>query len=143
MSSIFHSTALVLSGLFAGGAMMQTIVDHPARVSADKPCAVSQMQRSLERVDPYMPALATLAAAAGIGSFFTGGTFGDLVAAGLFFAIGIHTFALIIPINKQIMSISPIHGDVAAAHRLMKRWGFLHAFRSMAGTSALILFATS
>ncbi len=143
MMWMLHTAALILSGLFAGGAMMQTVVDHPARLSIKGTCAVNQMQRSLERVDPYMPGLATASAMTGAGAFFFGAPINDLIAAALFVAIGILTFSLIIPINKKILSTDLTGPDVSPTLALMGRWGLLHAFRSAAGTLALVLLASA
>ncbi len=143
MAMLLHTLALILSGLFAGGATMQTIVDHPARLSVKGACAVDQMQRSLERVDPYMPGLATGSALAGFAAYVFGAPLNDLLAALLFVAIGIETFSLIIPINKRILAVKLDSDDIPPTLVLMQRWGFLHAFRSAAGTAALVLLASA
>ncbi len=101
------------------------------------------MQRSLERVDPYMPALATGCAATGFASYLMGASIDDLFAALIFLAIGIHTFSFIIPINKKILSVPLSGDDVPPTLALMRRWGFLHAFRSVAGLLALVLLASA
>ena len=142
MALIMHTAALILSGLFAGGAMMQTIVDHPARLRVGGGCAVNQMQKSLDRVDPYMPGLASGSAIMSFGAYITGAPINDLFAAMFFIAIGVETFTFIIPINKRIMSFEPTGGDLASTLSLMRQWGTLHAFRSAAGTLALILLAS-
>ncbi len=143
MALILHTVALVIAGLFAGGAMMQTVVDHPARRAAGGFCAIEQMQQSLGRADPYMPILATIGAVTGLGAYFMGARIVDLFAALLFVAIGIHTFTFIIPINKRIKAFRPSDPDVSPILALMRRWGFLHAARSVAGTLALVLLATA
>ena len=122
---------------------MQTIVDHPARLSVKGACAVNQMQRSLQRVDPYMPILATSSAAAGLVAYIFGAPINDLLAALLFIGIGVETFSLILPINKKILATNLDSDGVTPALNSMKRWGFLHAFRSGAGTIAFILLATA
>lgn len=143
MEVVLHTFALIISGLFAGGAMMQTVVDHPARLSVNGACAVDQMQRSLNRADPYMPALATIGALTCFGAFLMGAPINNLFAALLFVGIGLHTFAFIIPINKQILGVEVSHHDIGPTLTLMQRWGFFHTFRSVAGLLALILLAAA
>ena len=141
MAAVMHILALIFAGLFAGGAMMQTVVDHPARLAVGGAGGIAQMQRSLGRADPYMPILASCGAITCFGSFYMGASNHDLWAAILFVLVGIFTFAFIIPINKKIQACRLTDGDFATTLSLMRRWGFLHAFRSLAGTLALVLLA--
>lgn len=143
MALILHTVALVIAGLFAGGAMMQTVVDHPARRAVSGFGGIEQMQRSLGRADPYMPILATSGALAGLGAYFSGRSIADLIAALLFVFIGIHTFSFIIPINKKIVAFRTSDANVSPILAMMRRWGFLHAVRSVAGTLAFVLLASA
>lgn len=136
-----HTLALICAGLFAGGAMMQSIVDHPARCSADKAAGIDQMQRALRGADPYMPLLAVAGAGTAFWSFLVGGGLIELVAAVLLIAVVPFTFALIIPINTRIHRYRPGDANLEEIASHMQRWGQLHAMRSICGTLALVALA--
>lgn len=136
-----HVIALVCAGLFAGGAMMQSVVDHPARLGAESAAGIDQMQRSLRHADPYMPLLAVLGAATAFWSFLLGAGPADLLAAILLVVVVPFTWVLIIPVNKRIHAFR--HGDpnVDEVSGHLRRWGRFHAFRSACGTLALVVLA--
>lgn len=136
-----HALALVFAGLFAGGAMMQSIVDHPSRLAADSAVGIDQMQRSLRAADPYMPLLAVFGAAVGIWSFLVGGGLADLVAAILLLAVVPLTWMFILPINGRIHAYKPGDPNASEVSGHMRRWGHFHAVRSVCGTLALLLLA--
>ncbi|WP_374944156.1 DUF1772 domain-containing protein [Sphingomonas sp.] len=138
-----HALALVCAGLFAGGAMMQSIVDHPARLGAESAAGIDQMQRSLRHADPYMPLLAVVGAGMAIWSYLVGAGLMDLLAALLLVAVVPFTWALILPVNRRIHAFKPGDANVTEVAGHLRRWGRFHAFRSVSGTLALMLLAGS
>lgn len=136
-----HALALVCAGLFAGGAMMQSIVDHPSRLAAESAVGIDQMQRSLRAADPYMPLLALSGAGAAVWSFLVGGGAVELAAAILLAAVVPLTWVLIMPINSRIHAYRPGHTNADEVTGHMRRWGRLHALRSVCGTLALAVLA--
>lgn len=136
-----HALALVCAGLFAGGAMMQSIVDHPARLGAERAAGIDQMQRSLRHADPYMPLLAVVGAGMAIWSFLLGAGPVDLLAALLLVAVVPFTWVMIIPVNKRIHAFKAGDCNVDEVSGHLRRWGRVHAFRSVCGTLALAVLA--
>ena len=61
------------------------------------------------------------------------------VAAGLLGAVVPVTLIVILPTNKQLLSLSPDSGS-ARATELLVRWGRLHAIRSVLSGIALVIF---
>ena len=142
MVELCHVIALVFAGLFAGGVLMEAIVEHPARLAAEAGGGIDVMQRVLERADPYMPGLALAGFAAGLASYLLGGPALDLAAALLLLAIVPFTILLLVPINKRILAYRPSAGGAIEIVALMKRWTPRHAIRSVAGVLAFLLLAT-
>lgn len=140
-AQLTHALALVCAGLFAGGAMMQSIVDHPSRLAADSAVGIDQMQRSLRAADPYMPLLAVFGAGAAIWSFLAGGGAVDLAAAILLVVVVPLTWVFILPINGRIHAFKPGDSNAGEVSGHMLRWGRFHALRSLCGTLALLLLA--
>lgn len=138
-----HILALVCAGLFAGGAMMQSLVDHPARLGAESVAGIEQMQRSLRHADPYMPLTAVVGAGMAFWSFLLGGGSIDLAAALLLVVVVPFTWVFIIPVNKRIHAFRPGHPNVDEVSGHLRRWGRFHAFRSVCGTLALALLAAT
>lgn len=138
-----HVLALVCAGLFAGGAMMQSVVDHPARLGAGSIAGIDQMQRSLRHADPYMPLLAVIGAGMALWSFMLGAGPIDLLAAVLLASVVPFTWVLIIPVNKRIHAFRPGDTNVDEVSGHLRRWGRFHAYRSACGTLALAVLAAS
>lgn len=131
---------LLFTGLFAGGAMMEMMVEHPARLAAGKDTARDQMQGVLKRADPLMPGLATLGLLSGVTAYWLGGGVLALAGAVLAGANILFTLVAILPINKTLMAFT------AAASRAeleapMRRWQALHRVRSLAALAAFFLVA--
>lgn len=139
--SIIHSLALILSGLFAGGALMESVVGHPARLAAARTAGLDVMQHVLRRADPHMPILALSGFATGAASFAFDGPVTDLLAAMLLIAMVPFTLIAISPINRRLLGSGPSEAESETARGLMKKWQRLHATRTAGGCLALILVA--
>ena len=138
-----HTIALICAGLFAGGAMMQTIVDHPSRIAAENEAGIAQMQLSLRAADPYMPLLAVVGGLTALWSYYVGRGPADLLAGLLLLAVVPFTWLLIIPVNSRIHAHRPGNANVIEVKGHLHRWGRLHAMRSVLGTLALIILAAA
>lgn len=140
IAAIAHLLSVTVTGLFAGGAVMQSIVDHPARQSAEPGCAILQMQAVLGRADPYMPILALIGTAGSIaGCLLEHPAWITAMAALVLFLVIPFTIIFIVPINKQMMTLTGVDHEHQDIRRLMKRWAQLHAARSVLGCLALVL----
>jgi Domain of unknown function (DUF1772) len=139
VAAIANLLSVIVTGRFAGGALMQSIVDHPARQSAEPRCAIVQMQAVLGRADPYMPILALIGTAGSIAScFLENPAWVTAMAALVLFPVIPFTIVFIVPINRQMMAIAGADHEHQDIRRLMKRWAHLHAARSVLGCLALV-----
>lgn len=141
VAAIANWLSVTATGLFAGGALMQSIVDHPARQSAEPRCAIVQMQAVLRRADPYMPILALIGTAGSIASCFLveNPAWVTAMAALVLFLVIPFTIVFIVPISRQMMAIAGADHEHQDIRRLMKRWAHLHAARSVLACLALVL----
>jgi ABC-type bacteriocin/lantibiotic exporter with double-glycine peptidase domain len=62
-----------------------------------------------------------------------------LIGAVLIFAVLPLTLLVIMPTNKKLLDPS-LNRNSEAAHRLLQRWGKLHAVRSTLGFAASVMF---
>jgi hypothetical protein len=132
--------SVIATGLFAGGALMQSIVDHPARQSTEPAAAIGQMQATLKFADPYMPILVLLGSISMMVTYyFHNRTWHIVVAALLLLLIIPFTLIVILPVNKKMLTLSGAAHEHPAIRSLMRRWGRLHAVRSISGCAALIV----
>lgn len=139
--AITKTLEILSSGLFAGGAVMQTVVDHPARSRADHAAALGQMQRTLVAADPYMPILALAGAAGGAGALVMAGGPADLAVAVTMVLIVVFTVVAIAPLNKAMHAMPLVSCEEPLVRSAMKRWGALHGVRSVLGVVAFFIAA--
>lgn len=139
-SNVASALEMICIGLFAGGAMMELLVEHPARVSADSATASDQMQGVLKRADPFMPALAIGGLIFGVAAWYLDGNLFGLIGGILTGLNIVLTLVAILPVNRKLLAydsgVSP--SDLKLQ---MRRWGRLHAVRTVAALSAFILIA--
>jgi Domain of unknown function (DUF1772) len=139
-SNVASALEIICIGLFAGGAMMELLVEHPARVSADSATAIDQMQSVLKRADPFMPALAIGGLIAGVAAWYLDGNLFEMIGGILMGLNIVLTLIAILPVNKKLLAydsrVSP--SDLKLE---MRRWGYLHAVRTFAALTAFLLIA--
>lgn len=131
--------AIVASGLFAGAAIYINLVEHPARVSCGTPLAVREFAPSYRRATIQQASLAVIGCAAGI---VAGWQYSDttiLVAAIVFGLVVPFTLIVIAPTNHRLLDPG-LDSSGQEAATLLKRWGRLHAARSVLATTAFLLF---
>jgi len=132
--------SVIATGLFAGGALMQSIVDHPARQSTEPAAAIGQMQATLKFADPYMPILVLLGSISMMVTYYFHHRTWHIVAAALLLLLIIpFTLIVIFPVNKKMLTLSGAAHEHSAIRSLMRRWGRLHAIRSALGCTALMV----
>ena len=132
--------SVIATGLFAGGALMQSIVDHPARQSTEPAAAIGQMQATLKFADPYMPILVLLGSVSMMVTYYFHNRTWHIVAAALVLLLIIpFTLIFIFPVNKKMLALSGAAHEHPAIRSLMRQWGRLHAVRSTLGCAALIV----
>jgi hypothetical protein len=135
---LFEILALACSGLFAGAVAYVTFVEHPARVSVGTAEAIAEFRPSYRRESVMQASLAILGLVAAILAWMTSRDAGILIAALLLGSAVPFTLLVILPTNKRLLDPT-LHASSAEAATLLRRWGQLHASRTIAGLAAFVL----
>jgi hypothetical protein len=130
--------ATLCAGLFAGAAIYITAVEHPARLSCGTAIAVREFAPSYHRATIMQASLAILGLLAAVGAWWRNGHTAILVGGILLGAVVPFTLLGILPTNRRLLAPS-LEPESAEAATLLRRWGQLHAVRSVLGGLA---FAT-
>jgi uncharacterized membrane protein len=139
MLEVFQFGAILSCAIFAGAALYISLVEHPARMHCRTELAATVFVPSYHRATMMQVPLALVAAVSALGSWwFTGSVL--WIAGGLLILTVIpFTLIAILPTNKQLLR-PDIDRNSQDTHRLLARWGRLHALRTIASLSATILF---
>lgn len=121
--------------MFAGAAIYINVAEHPARLACGTALAVREFAPSYRRAAIMQASLAVLGLLAAVGAWWRAGHAGLLVGGLLLGAVVPFTLLVIAPTNKRLLapSLDPESPEAAA---LLRRWGRLHAVRSMLGVLA-------
>ena len=131
--------AALASGIFAGAALYINIVEQPARLSCGVELAVTQWRPSYKRGAAMQAPLAAIGSIAAIVSWWFDRRFVWLAGGLLLLFIIPFTLIVIRPINKRLESRELDLRSEEAGH-LLRRWGRLHAVRSILSIAAFVLF---
>jgi Domain of unknown function (DUF1772) len=135
----FEFLAVICGSLFAGAALYINIAEHPARMLLETRVAALQWAPSYRRATWMQAPLAVVSSIAGVAVWFTGGSAGWLVAAVLIGAVVPFTFIVIMPTNHRLLATDLELGS-AETRALLKRWGSLHAVRTLLSMGATGLY---
>jgi hypothetical protein len=130
--------ALACSGLFAGAAAYISFVEHPARMSCGAAVALAEFRPSYRRGTVLQATLAALGLGAAVFVWSTSHDVGILVAGLLLGSAIPFTLLVILPTNKRLLDRT-LDASSAEAATLLRRWGHLHAVRTIAGLAAFVL----
>jgi len=139
---ILEVVATFASGIFFGAAVYINLVEQPARMSCGVPLAVTEWRPSYKRATWMQAPLALLGSLSALIAWrFEGGT--PWLVGGLLLLLPV-PFTLIVrwPTNKRLESqeLDP-HSEEAG--RLLRRWGRLHAIRSILSGAAFLAFLSA
>lgn len=121
--------ALLCTGLFAGAGLYITLVEHPARMECGTELALAEFGPSYRRAAVLQGLLAAIGSLLAIGAWLAGAPLLWLMSGVLFLLVIPWTLIVIFPTNRQLLDPS-IDRSSASAHRLLSRWGHLHAVRT-------------
>jgi uncharacterized membrane protein len=130
--------ALVCAVLFAGAEACLTFVEHPARVSCGTSVALAEFRPSYRRGAVMQASLAIAGLAAGVIAWTMVRDARLLAAALLLGSLVPFTLLVILPTNKRLLDPS-LDASSAKATALLRRWGRLHAVRTIVGLAAFAL----
>jgi hypothetical protein len=136
---LFGQFALMAAALFTGAALYVSFVEQPARLHLDPRPMLAQWQPSYKYGARMQAPLALIAAGLGVVAYRQIGHWGWLAGAVLIFAAWPYTLLVIRPLNNILKSRTLDEADVAT-RALIRRWGALHAGRSMLGTATTALY---
>jgi hypothetical protein len=132
--------ATVAAGLFAGAAAYVTVVEHPARLECGQALAIKEFGPSYRRAAVMQAVLAVVGLLAGGGAWYEGSGVGWLVWGLLLGALVPFTLVVIMPTNRRLLDPRLDDGS-GEARRLLARWGWLHAVRTIVSVAVFVAFS--
>jgi hypothetical protein len=121
MSLAFQAVALLSAGLFTGGALYVSLVEHPARMALELGTAVQQFRSSYRRAAPWQAAMAILCAVCGVVASLAGASRAWGIG-GLMVGVAVpFTLIVIMPINKRLLTAEAAEAArVSRANELLR-----------------------
>ena len=131
--------ATVAAGLFAGAAVYVTVAEHPARVECGPALAIKEFGTSYRRAAVMQGGLAVIGLVAGVVAWSQGSGVGWL-GGGLFLGAMVpFTLVVIMPTNRRLLDPGLDSGS-GEARDLLRRWGRLHAVRTVTSVGVFVTF---
>jgi len=131
--------ATLCAGLFAGAGIYVNAVEHPARLSCGVDVALREFAPSYRRATVMQASLAIAGCTMGVWSAWLYGDVWLASGAVLLGSVVPFTLVVMLPTNHQLVDPALDPGGQKAT-QLLRRWGRLHAVRSvLSGTAFLIL----
>src|SRR5205823_4055265 len=131
--------AILSAVLFSGAAIYINLVEHPARMECGTRLAATVFGPSYRRAAAMQVILALMASVSGAGAWLTGAPWAWLLGALFIFAVIPYTLLVIRPTNRQLLD-PELDRASDKAQRLLKKWGRLHAVRSVLSLRASLTF---
>jgi hypothetical protein len=134
--------ATLASGIFAGAAVYVNFVEQPARLSCGVEQAVTEWKPSYKRGTLMQAPLAAVGSLAALVSWWSDRGMGWLIGGLLLLLIIPFTLVAILPTNKRLEN-RELDLRSAEAGNLLRRWGRLHAVRSVLSVVSFVMFLLS
>ena len=131
--------ATLASGIFAGAALYINFVEQPARLSCGVELAVTEWRPSYKRGTVMQAPLAAIGALAALVSWWSDRGLAWLIGGLLLLLIIPFTLVVILPTNKRLES-QELDLRSEEASFFLRRWGQLHAVRSVLSLLAFVIF---
>ncbi len=135
---ILAALAVFCTGLFAGAALYVTAVEHPARLSCGSALALREFAPSYHRGARLQASLAVLGLLLAIGGWYRTGHTPLLVGGLMLGSVVPFTLLVIFPTNHRLLD-SALAPESPEADALLRRWGHLHAVRTVLGILAFAI----
>lgn len=128
---VFELVATLCAGMFAGAAIYITLVEHPARLECGTELAATVFGPSYRRAAVMQASLAAAGLLAACLAWAQRRGALVLVGGVLLGTVVPFTLLVVLPTNKRLQDPNLERGSAEAA-ALLRRWGRLHAVRSVA-----------
>jgi hypothetical protein len=133
--------ATFASGVFFGAAVYINLVEQPARISCGVPLAVTEWRPSYQRATVMQAPLAVIGSLSAILAWWIGGDATWLVGGIPLLLVVPFTLLVIFPTNRRLED-PELDLRSAEAGDLIRRWGRLHALRTLLSGMAFLVFLT-
>ena len=129
-------------GVFFGAAVYINLVEQPARISCGTALAVTQWRPSYKRGTLMQAPLALIGPLSALIAWRFEGGRAWLVGGLLLLLVVPLTLLVILPTNRRLES-QELDPRSEEAGRLLRRWGRLHAVRSILSGAAFLVFVSA
>jgi uncharacterized membrane protein len=133
--------ASLCAGLFAGAAVYISLVEHRARMELRSEVAVAEFIPSYRRAARLQASLAVVGTIAALVAWWLSRESLWLVGGLIFFAVVPITLIVIFPTNQQLHA-TELDTSSPEAMTLLRRWGRLHAIRTVLSLAAFGIFVS-
>jgi hypothetical protein len=134
---IITSLALATAAMFTGAAAYVNWSEQPARLSLDDAALLKEWKLSYAKGTQMQAPLALLSGLLGLAAFYFEQRAMAAVGGILMLANWPYTLLAINPTNRQLTAMA---GGVAGPRPLIRKWGRLHAVRTLLGFAGLCAF---
>ena len=139
LTKLAELIATLSSGLFAGAAVYINLVEHPARMQTGIRPALTEFAPSYHRATVTQVSLAVAGFLSGLVAWRSRSDIRWLIGGGLLASVVPFTALVILPTNKKLLDPATAN-DLDLAEKLLRRWGRLHAVRSVLSLVSLLTF---
>jgi hypothetical protein len=139
MKFALEFVASLCTALFAGASLYINLVEHPARMECGTAVAAAEFGPSYRRATVMQASLAVAASLTGTWAWWLNSIGAWLVGAILIGAVVPFTLIAILPTNKKLLD-PLLDRNSELARTLLRKWGRLHAVRTVLSVVALVIF---
>ena len=134
--------ATLASGIFFGAAVYINLVEQPARISCGMSIAITEWRPSYKRATLMQAPLALVGSISAFIAWWFHGSTAWLIGGLLFLLVVLFTLVVMWPTNERLES-QELDLRSEEAGRLLRRWGWLHAIRTIFSGVAFFIFVSS